>query len=431
MNKLNRVSLGELLTKSNIPSENPDPNKRITVKLNGEGIEKRPFRKERQGATKYYIRKAGQFIYGKQNLHKGAFGIIPQELDGYESTIDLPSFDIDESKILPEWLILILKKDNFYKTLESIASGSATKRIHPQRLFQLQIHLPSINQQKSILEKYDEINNYYNEINDIIYSTNAYIIKLRQSILQEAVQGKLVPQDPNDEPANILLEKIKEEKKRLIKENKIKKEKPLPPITEDETSYELPMGWEWVKLGEVIQLISGQHISSSDHNTDSIGIGYLTGPSDFGDLYTNITKWTEYPKTIARKKDILITVKGSGVGKLNILTEDAAIGRQLMAIRPILINYWYIYYVLSYNQDLFQSKKVGIAIPGISREDVLNLNISVPPLNEQIRIVHKIEQLLALCNELEKNIKQSKNDSKLLMQTVLQEAFKEKNNPEE
>ena len=148
MTKWNNVSLGELLTESNIPSENPDPSKRITVRLNVEGIEKRPFREETKRSTKYYIRKAGQFIYVKQNLNKGAFGIIPEELDGYESTIDLPAFDIDKSKVLPEWLMLILTKDNFYKELESIASGSATKRIHPERLFQVKIPLPSISEQK-------------------------------------------------------------------------------------------------------------------------------------------------------------------------------------------------------------------------------------------------------------------------------------------
>ncbi|MGF7400880.1 restriction endonuclease subunit S [Thermoanaerobacterium thermosaccharolyticum] len=316
-----------------------------------------------------------------------------------------------------------LNRDTIVK---NTATGTSKLAINMKNFMNYCIPLPSIEYQKLEKRKIEEVEPKINEL-DLTFEKNlAYITRFRQSILQEAVQGKLVPQDPNDEPASILLKRIKEEKERLIKEGKIKKEKLLPPIKEDEIPYELPKGWEWVRLGEVIQLISGQHILSGDYNEVGKGIGYLTGPTDFGQLYTNITKWTEHPKTIANKNDILITVKGSGVGKLNILTEDAAIGRQLMAIRPIFINNRYTYFTLSCNQDIFQNKKVGIAIPGISREDILNLLISVPPLNEQKRIVEKVDQLMALCDELEKNIEQCKKDSELLMQSVLQEAFKEK-----
>ena len=80
---------------------------------------------------------------------------------------------------------------------------------------------------------------------------------LKKAILQYAMQGKLVEQDPNDEPAKLLLERIKVEKEQLIKDGKIKKEKPLPPITEDEIPYELPQGWEWVRLGEICSIING------------------------------------------------------------------------------------------------------------------------------------------------------------------------------
>ena len=89
-----RVKLGELISESRVPSLNPDPNRRITVKLNVLGVEKRPLENEKAGATRQFIRKAGQFIYGKQNFHKGAFGVIPENLDGFESSADLPSFDV-------------------------------------------------------------------------------------------------------------------------------------------------------------------------------------------------------------------------------------------------------------------------------------------------------------------------------------------------
>lgn len=95
--------LGDLLSESKIESLKSDTQKRIRVKLNVGGVEKRPDTKEKEGATKYYVRKAGQFIYGRQNLHKGAFGIVPNELDGYQSSADIPAFDVNE-KCYPEWI---------------------------------------------------------------------------------------------------------------------------------------------------------------------------------------------------------------------------------------------------------------------------------------------------------------------------------------
>ena len=103
-----KVRLGDIITESRIVSNNPDPDRRIKVKLKVLGVEKRGLENEIEGATKQFIRKAGQFIYGKQNFHKGAFGIIPKELDGFESSADLPAFDIAES-CLPEWIFYFFK----------------------------------------------------------------------------------------------------------------------------------------------------------------------------------------------------------------------------------------------------------------------------------------------------------------------------------
>lgn len=248
-----------------------------------------------------------------------------------------------------------------------------------------------------------------------VYSTEENINDLRNIILQLAVQGRLVPQNPKDEPADELLKKIRE--KRTGKGFLFKS------IEENDKIFELPNGWTFVRLGEVIELISGQHIEKDNYNENGIGIGYLTGPTDFGELYTKITKYTEHPKVIANKGDILITVKGSGIGKLNILTEDASIGRQLMAIRPILINNSYILTILKNSKQFFQNQKVGIAIPGISRDDILNLVIGLPPIEEQDRIVSKANSLMALCDKLERSIEESKNSSEMLMKSVLRESF--------
>ena len=434
MSKWEYVRLGDLLVESKIPSENPDPSKRITVKLNVGGVEKRPYIEEVEGSTKYYIRKAGQFIYGKQNLHKGAFGIIPKELDGYESTIDLPAFDINTNRVLPEWLMLVFIKDNFYKELESISSGSATKRIHPERLFEVKIPLPSIDEQRNILNKYNRFKSNIEEINKLLIDMSNYITKLRQSILQEAVQGKLVPQDPNDEPASVLLERIKEEKERLIKEGKIKKEKPLPPISEDEIPYELPKGWEWVRLKEMTENIHYGYTASAIYNDTGIKFLRIT------DIQDNKVNWDTVPfceikegklKTyLLRNNDILIARTGS-IGKSFIVKDikhNAVFASYLIRVISLQgVNPDYIKLFLEtplYWEQLIRKSK-GTGQPNVNAVSLSNLVIPLPPLNEQKRIVEKVDQLMALCDELEKNIEQSKKDCELLIQSVLQEAFKE------
>ncbi len=241
------------------------------------------------------------------------------------------------------------------------------------------------------------------------YRTPENVAELKKAILQLAVQGKLVPQDSNDEPASELLQNIKAEKQKLIAEGKIKKDKPLPLIQPEEIPYELPKGWVWCRFGELIDLISGQHIVTSDYNNNGIGNPYLTGPSDFGIKHPHFTKYTTKPKVLAQKEDILITVKGSGIGKLNVLHENnVAIGRQLMAIRSKFISNEYVLLFLDGNYSILQSQKVGIAIPGIGRDDILEKKFPLPPLNEQRRIVAKVDELMGLCDELEKGLTQSR-----------------------
>ena len=155
-------------------------------------------------------------------------------------------------------------------------------------------------------------------------------------------------------------------------------------------------GWQTKRLGDLIELFSGQHIEAKDYNTAQRGVGYLTGPSDFGPVYPVISKWTEFPKVKARRDDILITVKGSGVGKINLLDEDeVAISRQLMAIRVTKADRQFVYSFLSSVFDHFQEESTGAAIPGISREQVLSLPIPVPPLAEQQRIVGVLDEAMA------------------------------------
>lgn len=245
---------------------------------------------------------------------------------------------------------------------------------------------------------------------DTLFTTEASVDALKQTILQLAVMGKLVPQDPNDEPASELLKRIAQEKAQLVKEGKIKKQKPLPPISDEEKPFELPEGWEWCRLGDCINLISGQHLKPDEYSDEFNDhfLPYITGPAEFGIIHPTYSKYTNERRAIAEKGDILITCKGAGLGKLNIANTRIAISRQLMAIEAIGINSTYLKITLDSMYDYFQSKGVGIAIPGISREDVLEPTIMLPPVQEQINIIDQFMMINNILDCLKEKIKSAK-----------------------
>jgi type I restriction enzyme S subunit len=144
------MQIGDFIIESRIPSIYNDVNNRITVKLNLKGIEKRDVRgSEAEDATFYFIRKKGQFIYGKQNLHKGALGIVPVELDGFESSQDIPTFDFNDS-VNPIYFYLFMSQENFYQSLERISTGTGSKRIHPENLYKVKVNFPTKKEQTAI-----------------------------------------------------------------------------------------------------------------------------------------------------------------------------------------------------------------------------------------------------------------------------------------
>lgn len=224
---------------------------------------------------------------------------------------------------------------------------------------------------------------------------------LKNSILQLAVQGKLVEQRAEEGTARELLEQIKLEKDQLIKDKKIKKSKPLPEITEDEIPFEIPESWEWVRLGNIIILQSGQDLQPAFYNSEEKGIPYLTGASNIEDGNIIINRWTESPKAIANQGDLLLTCKGT-VGKTTILNlSEVHIARQIMGIRTLGASILYIKLFVE-SQITYLKSKAKSMIPGIERNNVLDLCIPVPPLEEQNRIVAKIEEILPYIDQYDK-----------------------------
>ncbi|WP_207923250.1 restriction endonuclease subunit S [Marinomonas flavescens] len=240
------------------------------------------------------------------------------------------------------------------------------------------------------------------------------IKKLRELILELAVRGKLVPQDPKDEPASVLLERIAAEKAQLIKDGKIKKQKPLPEIREDEKPCELPEGWEWAFNIELFRLTKGKKPNKLSEN--NIGYPYL----DIEALDRhNILKFTDDEKCPKSSiNDIVVVCDGSRSG-LVLDGKNGVIGSTLAIINtPSYIQPFIKLFFQQAYQRLNTSMK-GAAIPHLDtkalREDIL----AVPPLPEQHRIVAKVDELMSLCDALEAQTESSISAHQTLVTTLL------------
>ena len=233
--------------------------------------------------------------------------------------------------------------------------------------------------------------------------------QLKNAILQQAIQGKLVEQRAEEDTGQDLFEAIQDEKQQLIKEGKLKKQKALPDITADEIPFEIPDTWKWVRLGEIGDWGSGA--TPSRTNTEYYGgdIPWLkTGDLTDGYIYDvpeYITRLA-LEKTSVRlnpKGSILIAMYGATIGKLGILTKAMTTNQACCAciVFPSIYNLYLFYFLLA-NRTTFIKKGEGGAQPNISKEKIVNTLIPLPPLDEQKRIVEKIEELLLLVERYEK-----------------------------
>ena len=328
------------------------------------------------------------------------------------------------ANLLNKYLFYYLMSPDFdaYANNTDNAKGVAYPAINDDRLYKALIPIPPVAEQHRIVSAIDSVNmplcEYGSKEETLRILNTSFPENLKKSILQEAVQGKLVPQDPSDEPAEALLERIRVEKQRLIKEGKVKKDKRESVIfrrdnshyekldgvercIDDELPFEIPENWCWCRLENVITLLSGTDFSPDEYNDIGKGIAYITGASNIVNSQILVNRWTETPRQIAHAGDVLLVCKGSGYGKTVICNiEQAHIARQIMAIQKNdLLVMKYVQLFLDSSFELLKSKGQGV-IPGIDRTSVLLLLFPLPPLTEQNRIVQRIEELLPLVKGL-------------------------------
>lgn len=371
--------------------------------------------------------------------------------------------------ILDQYLVYSLVQ----RDLNEFITGMTVPKLNQARLNSIPIALPPLAEQHRIVAKVDELMAFcdqleqtqsdniaahaqlveallatltnssdHNELQnnwqriaahfDTLFTTEHSIDQLKQTILQLAVMGKLVPQNPNDEPASELLKKIVAEKAQLIKEGKIKKEKPLPEITDEEKPFELPSGWEWVRLKEITS-----KITDGDHQTPpriESGFRLLSAKNvrdgflDFEncDFIAEEAYLKSRERCLPESGDLLIVSVGGTIGRSSVVPQDSdfALVRSVALIKPLLIYSEFLKYSMdsSLLQDSIHSRKRGGAQPCLYLSEISMFPFVLPPLAEQHRIVSKVDELMVLCDTLKTNLQNAQTTQLALADALVEQA---------
>lgn len=315
------------------------------------------------------------------------------------------------SKINKRYICYLVKSDYFMKYALMIATGTTIKNVSLRAIRNLLIPLPPLSEQSRIVGKIEEIQpniDAYDKAQTKLQAIEQrFPNAMKKSLLQYAIEGKLVPQRKEEGTAKDLLAKIRAEKARLVKEKKIKKSKPLPAITDDEKPFYIPDSWEWVRLGE---------ISTYGQKTSKILIENMKPDMwllDMEDIEKGTGRIIRHKlvkssvirgdKTVFHKGDLLYSKLRPYLKKILIAPEDGICTSELVpfqvyqGINPLYAIWWL--HSPSVDQKV-NAASYGVKMPRVGKETMINLLLPLPPLAEQHRIVAKLEELLPLCQQL-------------------------------
>jgi type I restriction enzyme S subunit len=445
--------IGHILTRNKTPVLVRDDvtYKQVTIRTNYKGVVLRGSQNGSSIGTKNQSAvSAGQFILSRIDARNGAFGIVPEELEGAIVTNDFLAFDINEEEVEREFFNVFLQAPQFLEACMKASRGNTNrKRVDEDFFLNYQVNLPPLAEQHEIIKQINKGRTKLAAVSAEITHQQSLLAKLKQAILQEAIQGKLTADwraaHPDAEPASQLLHRIQAEKARLIAAKKLRPEKPLPKITPAEIPFDIPMGWEWCRMsdinmkflgGEAYQ--SGSILPSGTNQVVRIGnikpdtLELSKRPAFISDYLAEETSGSRL-----QLGDILVTMTGTYQKKdycySVLLTEEHFVAKQLYQNQrvgcfrlhpevhnPFLIRALKLAPLLD---PVFESSTGAANQANISKGALLNILIPLPPLAEQAAIVERVEALMTTCSALEAEIEQSSTHAAHLLQAVLKEAF--------
>jgi type I restriction enzyme S subunit len=334
-------------------------------------------------ANQLYRIEKGNFVYNRLFAWKGSFAIATNENHGCYVSNEFPCFTVNKDIAESAYLWRYFSRASIWDEALSLSSGgtpTSRNRLKEEKLLSMQIPLPPLSEQKRIVAKIEEVGESVEKVQ-----------QLRRNVQGETalVMFSMLAKIFND-----ILSTVRT--KQLAKDG-------------------------------IAEVIAGQHIMAGVYNENGKGFPYITGPADFGPQFPEIRRWTHAPKSTALTGDVLLTVKGAGVGKINLAPScEVAIGRQLMAIRPNN-NYLlkeYLFYFLFHKFEHFREIATATTVPGFKKKDVEELSVPLPALDEQGRIVAYLNNLQSKTDELKQLQSETQKGLDALMPSILDKAFK-------
>ena len=388
---------------------------------------------EKKSNTDMILIKPGDLVISGINVAKGAIGIYKGDCD-IVATIHYSAYIFDESRINIDFFKHFVKSLEFIRLLKDQVKGGIKTEIKAKHLLPLNINLPSIKMQNHIVSHFEKYKTEADKLKTELAQQQILLKKLRQAILQEAIEGKLTAdwrkQNPDVEPASELLARIQQEKEQLIKDKKIKRQKPLPPIKEEEKPFALPDGWEWCRLGEISNYGQRESIEPENITDKKIWILDLEDIEKTTSRLIHKIRYNERKsaslKNKFKKDDILYGKLRPYLDKVLIADEDGFCTTEIMPIRTFAnLSPHFLRFILKqkYFLTYINSQVSGMRMPRVKTENARLALIPLTSISEQKAIVAKVEKLFAFCDQLEQQITENQTHATQFMQAVLQEAF--------
>ncbi|NRG06128.1 restriction endonuclease subunit S, partial [Vibrio coralliilyticus] len=435
-----------------------------------------------------YTDKKGYDFLSKSSVHGGEL-VVANVGAGVGTTLEVPQIEMPTT-LAPNMFMVVLSKQveksyflyfcqslKYKQYIEMVNTGTGQPKINKTEYKNCQLPLPSLQEQNQVVAKINQLMTLCDQLEqqteasieahqtlvevllntltssensdelmqnwarisehfDTLFTTEESIDQLKQTILQLAVMGKLVPQDPTDEPAAKLLERIAEEKAQLIKEKKIKKQKTLPPISDDEKPFELPNGWSYVRLDDLCSTVSSGSTPPKTELSETDGIPFLkvyniqNQEIEFDERTLFVSENAHNGKlkrSILYPGDVVMNLVGPPLGKVAIMPntyQEWNCNQNIVCFRPLEIRCnSYIYTYLKAHIFLDYISLVGSAGQDfISGTKCRSIVVPVPPLSEQERLVEKVGVLLDLCTQLKHRLVESHKVQLCLTDAIIAQA---------
>lgn len=386
--------------------------------------------------------KSGDLVISGINAAKGAIAVHAED-DDVLATIHYSAYEFNPDRISVDFLKWFFKSPEFSDLLREQIPGGIKTELKPKHILPLQVKLPKLSEQITVAERLNRFRLEQLKLEHEITLQQSLLAKLKQAILQEAIQGKLTADwraaQPDVEPASQLLHRIQAEKARLIAAKKLRPEKPLPKITPAEIPFEIPKGWEWCRASNIGFVIGGLTKNAAKRGGHTRMLPYLRVANvyanrlDLSDLQEIGVTDSEVEKLLLEKDDLLV-VEGNGsrdqVGR--IARWDGSVDPCVHQNHVIKVRLgepkvapWALYWFLSPSGRILieEQARTSTGLYNLSAGKVANLPIPLPPLAEQAAIVERVEALMTTCRALEAEIEHARTHATHLLQAVLKEAF--------